>query len=183
MRNIIKKQIFLLAAVLAVLGGCSKGPTDSPSARGRKEQQISSATDIIYPRTRKTDQNDANRMDNGQGGAPQREAGNYSTVRQTQMPDSELEKMVKVAITTGSTGTSGAIDASQLTKIDVKAENGVVTLGGPVGSEEEKQIIEKQVKGLKGVRQVVNNLQSNGAKKSEDPLVPRTGDQGPQFNH
>jgi BON domain-containing protein len=48
---------------------------------------------------------------------------------------------------------------STLTAVSVDVTNGVVTLAGPVHSEEEKQKIEETVRGIKGVVNVTNNLQ------------------------
>jgi osmotically-inducible protein OsmY len=174
----MRKQIVVFGAALTLLVGCSKGPASRSQANaGRKDsQQLGSATDIMDSRTGKADRNEADRADDGLGGPAQRQSGNYKSVQQSaQMPDRELEKTVKVALTTGSTGTSGVIADNQLTQIEVKADNGVVTLAGPVKNEEDKRIIEKQVKGMKGVRSVINNLQVGSEKVStEAPLVPRS---------
>ena len=73
-------------------------------------------------------------------------------------------------------GTTGAIAEDQLTKIDVQVANGIVTLSGPVASEQEKRTIEKQVAGMKGVKGVRNNLVPGGRNVSDktfEPLVPR----------
>jgi osmotically-inducible protein OsmY len=51
-----------------------------------------------------------------------------------------------------------------------------VTLRGPAASEQEKQNIEKQVSGMKGVRGVHNQLTAGGRNVTDkpiDPLVPR----------
>ena len=48
---------------------------------------------------------------------------------------------------------------STLTAVSVDVTNGVVTLAGPVHSEEEKRKIEENVRGIKGVVNVTNNLQ------------------------
>lgn len=46
-----------------------------------------------------------------------------------------------------------------LTSVSVDVTNGVVTLAGPVHTDEEKQKIEEVARGVKGVTQVMNNLQ------------------------
>ncbi|MGZ3303923.1 MAG: BON domain-containing protein [Isosphaeraceae bacterium] len=48
---------------------------------------------------------------------------------------------------------------STLTAVSVDVTNGVVTLAGPVHSEEEKQKIEEVSRAVKGVVNVTNNLQ------------------------
>ncbi len=48
---------------------------------------------------------------------------------------------------------------STLTAVSVDVTNGIVTLAGPVHSEEEKQKIEETVRSVKGVVNVTNNLQ------------------------
>jgi hypothetical protein len=108
----------------------------------------------------------------------QRQSGNYqSQPVPGENADRELAKRIKVARTTGSMGTTGTIPANTLTKIDVKVNDGMVTLSGPVSSEGEKQTIQKQVSGFKGVKSVQNNLTVGGRSvedKPSEPLVPRT---------
>jgi hyperosmotically inducible periplasmic protein len=48
---------------------------------------------------------------------------------------------------------------STLTSVSVDVTNGVVTLAGPVHTDEEKQKVEEVARGVKGVTQVMNNLQ------------------------
>jgi hyperosmotically inducible protein len=48
---------------------------------------------------------------------------------------------------------------STLTSVSVDVTNGVVTLAGPVHTDEEKQKVEEVARGVKGVTQVTNNLQ------------------------
>ncbi len=72
---------------------------------------------------------------------------------------------------------------STLTSVSVDVTNGVVTLAGPVHTDEEKQKIEEVARGVQGVTQVTNNLQvqvepSNGASTapagSETPAAGST---------
>ena len=73
--------------------------------------------------------------------------------------------------------TTGAIAENQLTKIDVQVQNGAVTLSGSVASEEEKQTIQNQVAGMKGVQSVNNQLTvqpGSSAQNSTDSPLPRT---------
>lgn len=51
------------------------------------------------------------------------------------------------------------VGAATLTSVDVNVTNGVVTLAGPVGSEEEKNRIGQVVGSVEGVVSVTNNLQ------------------------
>lgn len=51
------------------------------------------------------------------------------------------------------------VGASTLTAVEVNVTNGVVTLAGPVASEDEKQRIGAAAAGVEGVASVTNNLQ------------------------
>lgn len=162
------KALFL-AAGLALAAGCGdSGSGEAPS--------FGSATDIRQEGQHRTT-NAANEADNGVGGPVQRQTGNYQAQPAPgQASDDELARKVKVALTTGSMGTTGVIAENQLTKIEVKAQNGVITLQGAVSSEEEKNSIEKQVAGMKGVRSVRNELTVGGRDRESQPtdsLVPR----------
>lgn len=166
-------------AAAAIVGGCGDyagGKRTSVSRNDAGESpNFGSATDISKSGEMPT--NAANVADNGLGGPAQRESGNYQ--RQpvpAQSADEELAKQIKVALTTGSTGTTGTIAENQLTKIDVKVRDGHVTLSGPAANENEKRWIERQVAGFKGVKSVQNNLVA-GARDLEnrplESLVPR----------
>jgi hypothetical protein len=141
-----------------------------------EQPNFGSATDIVSDQRRST--NDVNSADVGIGGPVQRASGNYqSQPLPGQASDEELAKKVKVALTTGSMGTTGVIAEDQLTTIDVSVQNGVVTLRGPVASEQEKETLGKQVSGMKGVNSVRNELtigRRSGSPAATDPLVPRT---------
>ena len=63
---------------------------------------------------------------------------------------------------------------STLTAVSVDVTNGVVTLAGPVHSEEEKQKIEETVRGIKGVVNVTNNLQIQIEPGSAAPAAATT---------
>lgn len=163
---------------VAAFVGCG-GYTGSKQASAEKEKaevpNFGSATDIS--KKGEMPNNPQNAADNGIGGPAQRESGNYQ--RQAlpgQNADEELAKQIKVALTTGSLGTTGSIAENQLTKIDVQVRGGHVTLSGPVSSEDERKWIEKQVAGFKGVQSVQNNLTA-GARNLQNtplkPLVPR----------
>lgn len=169
---------------MAVLGfalvGCTQYDSEKPAVTAGEETgeqpTFGSATDIIGEDGR-TPTNIADRADIGIGGPVQRESGNFEAQPLPgQQSDSEMAKKIRVALTTGSLGTTGAIAEDQLTKIQVASENGVVTLSGPVGSEQEKGIIGQRVAGMKGVLGVKNELtvvQGPTRDVPLDPLVPR----------
>jgi len=177
MRNF---KLWITATGVAALVGCGDYAGGKQMSASRNESReapnFGSATDISKNGEMPT--NAVNVADNGLGGPAQRETGNYQ--RQPvpgQSADEELAKKIKVALTTGSTGTTGTIAENQLTKIDVQVQNGNVTLSGPVSTEAERRSIEKQVAGFKGVKSVKNNLSVGGRNlqdKPIQPLVPRT---------
>ncbi len=177
-----KELLGVLTFGTALLVGCGDyGGGEQGSSAGNENREAStfgSATDVSSADGRTADTNNLNAADNGIGGAPQRASGNYRNAPQPgQASDQELAKQIKVAITTGSMGTTGAIAEDQLTRIDVQVQDGVVSLSGPVASEEEKHTIEKQVAGMKGVKSVRNELSVGGRNvrdKAFQPLVPRT---------
>ena len=174
-------KFWIASCALMVAAGCGDyagGKQVSASRDETKEpRNFGSATDISKNGEMPT--NAANAADNGLGGPVMRQQGNYrSQPLPGQNSDSELTSQIKVAITTGSTGTTGSIAENQLTKIDVQVREGNVTLSGLVSSEEEKKTIEKQISAFNGVKSVQNNL-SVGARPLDNvplqPLVPRTG--------
>lgn len=175
-------KLFLLSGACSLLVACSDYSSgNQTSTAGNKSGEApnsGSATDIIPSDGTGVSTNNLNVADNGIGGVPQRQSGNYqSQSLPGQGSDEELTKQVKVALTTGSVGTTGVIAENQLTKIDVRVRDGVVVLSGGVSSEEEKKTIEKQVAGMKGVKAVRNALEVGGRSvedKPIDPLVPRT---------
>ena len=178
----MKNRNFIVAAVAcSIFLGCSdyNGGDQNSSAKNESGEAptFGSATDIVPADGRTADTNTLNLADNGMGVPPQRQTGNYQNQPLPgQTSDEELAKQIKVALTTGSVGTTGAIAEDQLTKIDVRVRNGAVVLSGPVASEQEKRIIEKQVAGMKGVRSVRNMLTVGGRSVQDNvqPRVPRT---------
>jgi hypothetical protein len=178
MKNL--KPLFVAATLASLAVGCGNESGGSQVSANRNESgensNFGSATDIRGP-DQVSSTNSLNEADNGLGGPVQRESGNYqSQPAQGQASDEELAKKVKVALTTGSMGTTGVLAENQLTPIDVKVQNGEVTLRGPVSSDQEKQTIQKQVEGMKGVRSVRNELTVGGRTVSDqatDPIVPR----------
>ena len=70
---------------------------------------------------------------------------------------------------------------STLTAVSVDVTNGIVTLAGPVHSEEEKQKIEETVRAVKGVVNVTNNLQveAGGPAPAAAATPPSAGSTAP----
>ena len=176
-----QKQIWkygLVSVLAAGLAACSNYENEDAAVTTGPENPepptYGSATDVIG--TNGTQQSDASdQADIGIGGPVQRELGNYEAQAvQGQLSDREMEKQIRVALTTGSMGTTGALAEDQLTDIQVQARNGIVTLSGPVSNMEERKIIEKRVMGMKGVRAVQNNLQVGGGVGRQIPLNPLT---------
>lgn len=63
---------------------------------------------------------------------------------------------------------------NNLDDVDVRVENGVVTLEGEVRNQQQVQQAEKLAKGIEGVRQVVNNLEVEGRGGDRpQPAQPR----------
>lgn len=182
----MKQSLFGKWAACGVLGfalaGCTQYDNEPLSSTAEEEEnettRFGSATDVIE--NGPTPTNPADRADIGIGGPVAREAGNFeSQPLPRQKSDEELAKQIRVALTTGSLGTTGALAENQLTRIQVSVENGVVTLTGPVTSEDEKKIIGQRVADLAGVREIRNQL-TPGGRSVEDvplnPIVPRSGE-------
>jgi osmotically-inducible protein OsmY len=170
------ESLFAIGAAILWTGCSDHSGGKQASSESAEKENYGSATDISKNNgSRET--NALNAADNGIGGPMARTSGNYqSQPLAGQSADEELAKKIKVAITTGSLGTTGVIAEEQLTKIDVSVKDGVVTLRGPVGTEREKQVIEKQITGLKGVNSVQNELTVGGRTSNDSPaggIVPR----------
>ena len=69
-----------------------------------------------------------------------------------QTDDAAIKTKIKAKLAT-------EVGASTLTAVEVNVTNGVVTLAGPVASEDEKQRIGAAAAGVEGVASVTNNLQ------------------------
>jgi hypothetical protein len=179
MKNSKRTVAFSLLACSMFIGcGDYAGGEQASAQRSESTESpnFGSATDVSPADGRSVDTNNLNLVDSGIGGALQRESGNFqSQPAPGQTSDQELAKQIKVALTTGSMGTTGAIAEDQLTKIDVKVRNGLVVLTGPVASDEEKRTIERQIAGMKGVKSVRNMLTVGGRTLQDNiqPLVPR----------
>jgi hypothetical protein len=170
------KKTLLLSTLVALLAACSKGPGNDISAsknESKESPNFGSATDIASVDGKKPNATEPNAADNGLGGPVQRESGNYQQQPHPgQASDEELAKQIKVALTTGSMGTTGMIAEDQLAPIDVQVKEGAVTLSGPAANEKEKESITKQVSRMKGVRGVVNNMAVGGRNVDHKPLKP-----------
>ena len=174
----------LLGSTLAcgILLGCSDSSSGDKISAAKNEsgeqQNFGSATDIVKSDGTQVNTNNLNVADNGIGGPMQRQSGNYQSQEiPGQSSDQELAKQIRIALTTGSLGTTGVIAENQLTKIQVQAQNGAVTLSGAVSSEGEKQSVEKQVSGMKGVTSVNNQLTVQPGANAKNPIdssFPRT---------
>jgi len=69
-----------------------------------------------------------------------------------QTDDAAIKAQIKAKLATD-------VGAATLTAVEVNVTNGVVTLAGPVASEDEKQRIGASAAGVEGVASVTNNLQ------------------------
>lgn len=176
------KNAKLILAVCAsgMLMACGGNGDQISTAQNESGEgpNFGSATDVVSKDGTEISTNKANVADIGIGGPISRESGNYeSQPMQGQASDRELEKKIRVALTTGSVGTTGLIAEDQLTKIQVQAQDGNVTLTGPVASEGEKESVERQVAGMKGVKSVKNQLTVGPKGVNENSIqspLPRT---------
>ena len=179
----MNKRIFTacLAAACGFLVACSDYSSGDQTSVAKNESgespNFGSATDVVPSDGSGVSTNNLNVADNGIGGPMQRQSGNFqSQSLPGQSSDQELAKQIRITLTTGSMGTTGAIAEDQLTKIQVQSQNGNVTLTGPVSSENEKSTIEKQVAGMKGVKSVNNQLTVTAGEQRNaiQSPVPRT---------
>jgi hypothetical protein len=179
----MNKRIFTacIASTCGLLVACSDYSSGKQTSVAKNESgeapNFGSATDIVPKDGSGVSTNNLNAVDNGIGGPMQRQSGNFQSQSMPgQSSDQELAKQIRIALTTGSMGTTGAIAEDQLTKIQVQSENGNVTLSGAVSSEKEKRTVEKQVAGMKGVKSVNNQLTVNSGHRRNaiDSPVPRT---------
>lgn len=170
------KSAIILATMGLALAGCGySGGNDVTASRDETKEgaNYGSATDIAQGDGSVRSTNELNSADNGLGGPANRQTGNYQSQELPgQTSDEELAKKIKVALTTGSLGTTGVIAENQLGPVDVKVENGAVTLTGAVSSEGEKQSFEKRVANMKGVKSVNNQLTVGGRNLQDKPLQP-----------
>jgi hypothetical protein len=87
-----------------------------------------------------------------------------------QTDDAAIKAQIKTKLATD-------VGASTLTAVEVNVTNGVVTLAGPVASEDEKQRIGATASSVEGVTSVTNNLQVSVVEvappqAAEVPTIP-----------
>jgi osmotically-inducible protein OsmY len=75
-----------------------------------------------------------------------------SQTLERQTDDAAIEAKIKAKLATD-------VGATTITSVEVNVTNGVVTLAGPVGTQDEKQRIEAVARGIEGVTSVTNNIQ------------------------
>jgi hypothetical protein len=73
-----------------------------------------------------------------------------------QANDAAIEARIKSKLAT-------EVGAATITSVEVNVTNGVVTLAGPVKTQEERQRIEAIARGSEGVTSVTNNIQVSAA--------------------
>lgn len=73
-----------------------------------------------------------------------------------QANDAAIEARIKSKLAT-------EVGAATIMSVEVNVTNGVVTLAGPVSTQEERQKIEAVARGSEGVASVTNNIQVSGA--------------------
>jgi hypothetical protein len=79
-----------------------------------------------------------------------------------QTKDAAIKAQVKAKL-------AADVGASTVTAVEVNVTNGVVTLAGPVRSEEERQKAEAAARGVEGVSSVNNNLQVSPIESAPPP--------------
>lgn len=164
----INLRIRISVVGAAMLASCSNYVSEDAAITAGPENKepatFGSATDIITENgTNLPDLADS--ADIGIGGPVQERSGNYEDQPiPGQKSDVELEKQIRVAITTGSLGTTGAIPEASLTSLGVQVNDGIVTLTGRVETEQERTTIATRVSGMKGVRAVKNELSVGRSK-------------------
>ena len=82
-----------------------------------------------------------------------------SQTLERQTDDAVIEARIKAELATD-------VGAATITSVEVNVTNGVVTLAGPVKTQDEKQRIEAVARETEGVRSVTNNIQVSA------PAVP-----------
>ena len=97
---------------------------------------------------------------------------NQTVERQTK--DAALEAQVKTKLATD-------VGASTVTAVEVNVTNGVVTLAGPVRSDEQKQKAEAAARSVEGVMGVNNNLQVTLEPGPAQAFTPTSSGSGPIY--
>jgi osmotically-inducible protein OsmY len=179
-RNVSRKWLMRFAPTLAlVLVATACGRSNSPAdgrtaATDAREAADNAATPGSAPDTQARFNQEGSRTmsrvsTNGAGQPASAEHGGASGVS---IDDQALAQQVRVAISTGTTGTTGVYSEDLLVKIGVTAANGVVTLTGQVGSASVKEAFANRASAVKGVRSVRNELQVVEGAATPSPAVP-----------
>lgn len=79
-----------------------------------------------------------------------------------QTNDAAIEARIKSKLATD-------VGAATITSVEVNVTNGVVTLAGPVKTQNERQKIEAVARGIEGVTSVTNNIQVSAADAAPQP--------------
>lgn len=87
-----------------------------------------------------------------------------SQTLERQTDDAAIEARIKAKLATD-------VGASTITSVEVNVTNGVVTLAGPVNSQDEKQKIEAVARSVEGVRSVTDNIQVTAEVPSAQPAT------------
>ncbi|HYE31659.1 MAG TPA: BON domain-containing protein [Methylomirabilota bacterium] len=155
----MKLQIALSVVLLGV-AGCTKKEVVTQTESGTETNEV------LIPKRGVATMQETNTNPNGHvtgtltAPGQQTEASGKAAGQQTgNAEDDELARRVRVAISTGSTGTTGLIANTDLTPLQVEAKDGEVTIRGRVESQNEVQSIIKQVQGLQGVKGVKAELE------------------------
>jgi len=86
--------------------------------------------------------------------------------------DEALAQKVRVALSTGTTGTTGAYSEDLLLGIGVTATNGVVTLSGDVGNQSSRDDLATRAAAIGGVASVRNELRVVEGASQPRPGAP-----------
>lgn len=79
-----------------------------------------------------------------------------------QTNDAAIEARIKAKL-------ASDVGAATITAVEVNVTNGVVTLAGPVKTQDERKKIEAVARGIEGVTSVTNNIQVSAADAAPQP--------------
>lgn len=164
------RHLLTLLSVAVLAAGCGRGGSDgqgrsgqSQVAAGAENTATPKAAPDVQPRYHEDGNNSISRVSTnatGQKGTyaqetipPANSAGSADSPS-----DQALAQKVRVAISTGTTGTTGVYSEDLLVKIGVTAAAGVVTLTGEVGNRSTKEAFAERARAVGGVREVRNEL-------------------------
>lgn len=167
-------------AMAGLVAGCGQ---NHPGGQGTGVPAVQTGADTSRQTDNPTGAPDA-QPHYGQGGTSTTSrisgnpAGNTGTAQnpssdasQTRLADAELARKVHIALSTGTTGTTGVYTPDLLLdEIKVTASNGVVTLTGTVGSQASRQSFEQRARDIEGVKSVVNQLTVSSNRTDKGPM-------------